>query len=153
MSSLGYGSPSRNSSSKPGSSSNPWPLLATSSSNSGIKYSDAQMASSPVTGPAEEGSAAESFLQKSGERVYGDVPIDLVRGLYLGNAATGANTYPRHPLQRRNSSVIYPGVPPDYPPVKKLNPLNKKRILVTGVSKTILFMEQTSFLPMLPTAI
>ncbi|KAK6341236.1 UDP-glucuronic acid decarboxylase 1 [Orbilia brochopaga] len=58
-------------------------------------------------------------------RVRGGVSLDVVRGLY--NSNTGFSG-----LRRSNSSVVYPGGPPEFPPVKKLNPLNKKRILVSG---------------------
>ncbi|KAJ6263248.1 ADP-L-glycero-D-manno-heptose-6-epimerase [Drechslerella dactyloides] len=58
-------------------------------------------------------------------KVRGEISLDAVRSLYGSNAGFSG-------LRRSNSSVIYPGGPPEFPPVKKLNPLNKKRILVSG---------------------
>ncbi|EWC47015.1 UDP-glucuronic acid decarboxylase 1 [Drechslerella stenobrocha 248] len=58
-------------------------------------------------------------------KVRGEISLDVVRSLY-GSAGGLGN------LRRSNSSVIYTGRPPEFPPVKKLNPLNKKRILVSG---------------------
>ncbi|KAF3915381.1 ADP-L-glycero-D-manno-heptose-6-epimerase [Arthrobotrys entomopaga] len=58
-------------------------------------------------------------------RTNGGVSMDVMRSLYAPSSGfTG--------LRRSNSSVVYPGGPPEFPPVKKLNPLNKKRILVSG---------------------
>ncbi|KAL7268160.1 UDP-glucuronic acid decarboxylase 1 [Rhizina undulata] len=71
----------------------------------------------PENGGAQDVSLPPCWL-------VGDVSLNAVRSLYLdSNTVKG---------RRNSSSIIYPGIPPDFPPVRRLNPLNKKRILVTG---------------------
>lgn len=61
--------------------------------------------------------------QPSGSRlVGGEVSLDVLRPLYLDNMAV------------KRSFVTFSRTQPDFPPVKKVNLLDKKRILVTGVS-------------------
>lgn len=67
--------------------------------------------------------------QPSGSRlVGGEVSLDVLRPrpLYLENMAVKSQT--------DKSFVTFSRTQPDFPPVKKINLLDKKRILVTGVS-------------------
>lgn len=74
--------------------------------------------------------------QSSGSRlVGGEVSFDVLRPLYLENTTAKS--------QIDKLFVTFPRTQPDFPPVMKLNPLDKKRILVTGVST----INISSFLP------
>lgn len=75
------------------------------------------------------GSLADSTLESQlgkNRFVGGGVPLDVLRSLYLDNMATKG--------QVNSSLVTFPRIQQDFPPVQKINMLNKKRILVTGVS-------------------
>lgn len=70
---------------------------------------------------------ATSENQPSGSRlVGGEVSLDVLRPLYLKNMAIKSQT--------DRSFVTFSRTQPDFPPVKKVNLFDKKRILVTGVS-------------------
>jgi hypothetical protein len=58
--------------------------------------------------------------------VVGDVPLSTLRSLYLDDG--------RHNSGSKSSPAPASTVRTEFSLVKKLNPLNKKRILVTGVS-------------------
>lgn len=73
------------------------------------------------------GIPASSENQPSGRHlVGGEVFLDVLRPLYLDNMASQG--------QKDSSFVSFSRTQPDFPPVKKVNQLDKKRILVTGVS-------------------
>ncbi|KAK6519686.1 UDP-glucuronic acid decarboxylase 1 [Arthrobotrys megalospora] len=82
---------------------------------------------SSSTGNATVAASNSEQLEPDGtpKPMRGGVSLDTVRSLYGPGTGFGG-------LRRSNSSVIYPGGPPEFPPVKKLNPLQKKRILVSG---------------------
>lgn len=91
--------------------------------------------------PKMIGIPASSENQPSGRRlVGGEVFLDVLRPLYLDNMATQG--------QKDSSFVSFSRTQPDFPLVKKVNQLDKKRILVTGVSSIdySLFL-RFSFLP------
>jgi len=60
--------------------------------------------------------------------------LDLLRSLYLGMRSPSVSGRTGQMLHRGSTSVTFTIVPIEFPPVTRLNPLNKKRILVTGVS-------------------
>lgn len=67
-----------------------------------------------------------------------DVPLETLRSLYLTTATPAHHSRRGQMLRRGSSNITYTTVPLEFPPVKRLDPLNKKRILVTGVSSTFL---------------
>lgn len=60
--------------------------------------------------------------------------LDLLRSLYLSTTGPSANGRIGQMLRRGSTSITFTTVPVEFPPVTRLDPLNKKRILVTGVS-------------------
>lgn len=54
------------------------------------------------------------------------VSIEVLQQLYSSAGATSG-------ARRHDSSVVYPVTKGEYPAVKRLDPLRKKRVLVTGV--------------------
>ena len=56
----------------------------------------------------------------------GGIALKTLRALYLAAPAAAA---------KNTHTLVFSNAPADYPPVAKLNPLHKKRILVTGVSR------------------
>lgn len=77
------------------------------------------------------GNSSPAESATSTARVAGGVPVQTLRSLYLQleNGDSSGNGHGRN-----KASVTYPTPRTEFPKVKKLNPLNKKRILVTGVS-------------------
>lgn len=82
------------------------------------------------------GISTSSENQLSGRHlVGGGVFLDVLRPLYLDNMTT----------QKDSSFVTFSRTQPDFPPVKKVNHLDKKRILVTGVSTLSFLLYFLSF--------
>ena len=108
--------------------------------NSFQSFSNVTVFESPLSSPisAPEGEAefgnASRMTQKAERPLAGNVSLDVVRSLYLSSDNNPRAYASGRTLRRSNSSVVYHSGPPEFPPVKKLNPLNKKRILVSGVS-------------------
>lgn len=63
---------------------------------------------------------------QNNQLVGGEIPHEALRSLYLKDVIANSQT--------EGSFVTFTRAQEDFPSVKKLNPLNKKRILVTGVS-------------------
>lgn len=63
-----------------------------------------------------------------------EISLDSLRSLYLSLSIPSVNGRLGQLLRRGSSSITYTTTPVEFPPVIRLDPLNKKRILVTGVS-------------------
>ena len=71
--------------------------------------------------------------QPSSPEVDIEIPLESLRSLYLPSASPlslGIGQF----LRRGSTSITYKTVPLEFPPITRLDPFNKKRILVTGVS-------------------
>jgi len=79
---------------------------------------------------------AEQHLQQQhvSTDLTGAPSLDSLRSLYLGNTSPSVSGRIGQMLRRGSTSVTFTTVPIEFPPVTRLDPLNKKRILVTGVS-------------------
>lgn len=64
-------------------------------------------------------------------QAHTNIPVETLRALYLPDRDLPNGTAQN--ASTDSTTVTFPTVRTEYPAVKKLNPLNKKRILVTGV--------------------
>ncbi|KAI5812580.1 hypothetical protein BZA77DRAFT_286257 [Pyronema omphalodes] len=64
------------------------------------------------------------------QQAHTDIPVETLRALYLPHRDLPNGTAKN--ASADSTTVTFPTVRTEYPAVKKLNPLNKKRILVTG---------------------
>ena len=71
--------------------------------------------------------------QPNSPEVVIDIPLESLRSLYLPSTAP-VNFGIGQLLRRGSTSITYKTVPLEFSPVTRLDPLQKKRILVTGVS-------------------
>lgn len=76
--------------------------------------------------------------QQQGHQFDTDIPLESLRSLYLPPVSP-VNLGIGQLLRRGSTTITYKTVPLEFPPVTRLDPSNKKRILVTGVSVFLFF--------------
>jgi len=90
------------------------------------------------TGLQHDGGVGQHLQQQQHNNVptglTGTPPLDLLRSLYLGTTSPSVSGRIGQMLRRGSTSITFTTIPIEFPPVTRLDPFNKKRILVTGVS-------------------
>ncbi|KAF8459123.1 hypothetical protein BGX38DRAFT_1151828 [Terfezia claveryi] len=74
----------------------------------------------------------EQHLQQQQHNGSGAPSVELLRSLYLGTTSPSVSGRIGQILRRGSTSITFTTVPIEFLPVTRLDPLNKKRILVTG---------------------
>ena len=83
---------------------------------------------------------------QNGNSRIDEISLESLRDLYLGNPSS-ENGRIGQMLRRGSASITYTTAPLEFPPVTRLDPLNKKRILVTGVSFSLNFHHAFNLIP------
>jgi len=118
--------PAEASNKRPGTPSKPlWATDVTDSPLSSPKY--------PSNESNHQRSLSNPTVKPATGQSWRTISHDVLRSLY--NKPSSGD--PRKAVTRTNSSIIYSSVPLNFPPVRKLNPINKRRILVSGVCPLI----------------
>lgn len=84
------------------------------------------------TAGAESSSTASTSAALQARR--NEIPLESLQRLYIGAPVPGAQGRLGQLLRRGSTTITYTNAPSEFPPVTRLDPFNKKRILVTGVS-------------------